>query len=119
MNTSTKTGNQAENKAYQYLLKKGFTPITRNFNCRFGEIDLIMQDTESVIFVEVKFRTQHHFGSATEVITNQKQRKIIKTAHIFLQKNPHLYMKLCRFDTISITPQTIQWIKNAFYDTKF
>jgi putative endonuclease len=114
MNKHRRKGNQAENLALDYLTNKGLTLISRNFSSRFGEIDLIMLGPESLVFIEVKMRTRNDFGTGTEAVTIEKQRKIIKTAHVFLQKNPKLSKKSCRFDVVSILPPTIQWIKQAF-----
>ena len=92
-----------------------------NFSSRFGEIDLIMEDGKTVVFVEVKFRTSHQHGSGAEAITYHKQNKISRTAGWYLAKNPHRAEQFCRFDVISIGAQQqdheIDWIKNAFYST--
>lgn len=114
-----KSGQFFENLALKYLQQHGLKLIIRNFKCRAGEIDLIMQEHNSLVFVEVRFRKNNDFGSSAESITLQKQSKIIKTAQYYLQKN---YSKEpnARFDVVAIQAngkarnQNIEWIKNAF-----
>jgi putative endonuclease len=107
-------GNQAEKVALSYLEQKGLTLIKKNYQTRLGEIDLIMQDGKSIVFVEVRLRKNNIFGGASESITQAKQRKIAKVAEQFLQ---HHGNQACRFDAIVMEKaeiQHIQWIKHAF-----
>lgn len=106
-------GPWAENYAYDYLQQQGLTPITRNYRSQVGEIDLIMQDQEELVFVEVRYRKNDHFGSALESVTYSKQQKIIKTAELYLQKHYRSYPP-CRYDILSITGSRLEWLKNAF-----
>jgi putative endonuclease len=107
-------GNQAEKVALSYLEQQGLTLIEKNYQTRLGEIDLIMQDGKSIVFVEVRLRKNNLFGGASESITQAKQRKIAKVAEQFLQ---HHGNQACRFDAIVMEKaeiQHIQWIKHAF-----
>lgn len=108
-------GMTAESVARHFLERQGFKQITRNFACRYGEIDLIMENATTLLFIEVRFRRQSILTSI-ESIQRKKQKKIIKTALVFLAKNPTL--KHCRFDVIGIdanfTANAISWIKDAF-----
>ena len=107
-------GNQAEKVALSYLEQQGLTLIIKNYQTRFGEIDLIMQDGKSIVFVEVRLRKNNNFGGASESITQAKQRKIAKVAEQFLQQSGN---QACRFDVILMDKadmQHIQWIKDAF-----
>ena len=107
-------GNQAEKVALSYLEQQGLTLIEKNYQTRLGEIDLIMQDGKSIVFVEVRLRKNNIFGGASESITQAKQRKIAKVAQQFLQ---HHGNQPCRFDAIVMEKaeiQHIQWIKHAF-----
>jgi putative endonuclease len=107
-------GNQAEKVALSYLEQQGLTLIEKNYQTRLGEIDLIMQDGKSIVFVEVRLRKNNLFGGASESITQAKQRKIGKVAEQFLQ---HHGNQACRFDAIVMEKaeiQHIQWIKHAF-----
>lgn len=109
-----------ERLAMDYLKSKGLVSITNNFRCRFGEIDLIMKDKNTLVFVEVKFRTQTNFGDASETITTTKQSKLIKTANLYLSQKK-LWNQPCRFDVVSVTKkpfnekEEINWIQAAFY----
>jgi putative endonuclease len=111
-------GQNAEQQACKYLEKKGFTLLTRNYRCRSGEIDLIMQDCEEIVFVEVRVRNNLDFGSAVESVNYQKQQKIIKTANTFLSHKNWVDKVNCRFDVIGIsyanTKASLEWIKDAF-----
>ena len=123
MLTTREQGEYTENLACQYLEQKGFKLIEKNFNCKVGEIDLIMRDDDSLVFVEVRYRKSNHFGSAAESITANKQSKLIKTASLYLQRHDKLNKYPARFDVVSITgpikSENIEnidfnWIKNAF-----
>ena len=108
-------GLAAEKAAEAFLNSRGLTIIARNFSSRFGEIDLIGIDKNDLVFVEVRFRSNTHFGSAAETVTIAKQRKITKTAHYFLQTHPSYSKKLMRFDVIGMSNNSqIEWIKGAF-----
>ena len=107
-------GVKSENLALAYLQAQGLSLICQNYYCRFGEIDLIMQDQDTLVFVEVRYRKNNDFGGALASITKQKQNKIIKTAkHYLAQLENEPY---CRFDAIAISQQSTipQWIQNAF-----
>lgn len=113
-------GNEAESLALSFLLNNGLKLINKNFHSRHGEIDLIMMDQRSIVFVEVKFRSSNKFGLACESVSISKQKKIIATSNIFLQKNINkIHYSAIRFDIISINhlliEDNISWIKNAFY----
>jgi len=121
--TTREQGEYTENLARQYLESKGFTLIEKNFNCRMGEIDLIMQDNSSLVFVEVRYRRNTYFGNGAESVTPSKQAKLVKTASLYLQRNTKLNQYPARFDVISITGSiatddinkiNFDWIKNAF-----
>ena len=76
-----------------------------------------MQDTNALVFIEVRYRKNHRYGSGAESINRNKQAKLIATALYYLQRNPKLQNKAARIDVISITATPtkpdIQWIKNA------
>ncbi len=123
MTTTREQGEYTENLARQFLEQKGFKLIEKNFNCRLGEIDLIMQDNDSLVFVEVRYRRSTNFGSGAESITATKQAKLIKAASVFLQRNAKLNQYPARFDVVSITgfietndisKINFDWIRNAF-----
>ncbi|WP_295798833.1 YraN family protein [uncultured Microbulbifer sp.] len=124
MDTTT-VGTQMEVVAAQHLRAAGLKILECNFKSRFGEIDLIARDGETLVFVEVRFRRSNRFGGAGMSVDWRKQRKLHATASNYLQ-----YRRLdcpCRFDVIAIEhaggapaghgetpPLNIEWIKNAF-----
>ena len=123
MATTRELGEVTESLACEYLESKDIKLLERNFNCRFGEIDLIMQDNDSLVFVEVRYRRSNNFGSGAESITASKQSKLIKTASAYLQRHAKLNKYPARFDVVSITGSIdtddinnidFDWIKNAF-----
>ena len=107
-------GTDAEQVAATYLQQQGLTLITRNYHCRFGEIDLIMRDGKTLVFVEVRMRSSASFGGAGMSITSSKQQKLTRTAEHYLQQHGSA---ACRFDVVLMTkPSTenIEWMRNAF-----
>ncbi len=112
-------GDYWEDVAFNYLKKKGLKKITRNFNCKVGEIDIIMTVNDILIFIEVKYRKNNDWVSAVESVTKTKQTKIIKAAQLYLLQNKKYQDWNCRFDVVSIqgnkeNPEII-WIEHAFY----
>lgn len=116
---SSAIGYEAESLACRFLIDQGMILVERNYRTRRGEIDLIMQSTNSVIFVEVKYRGNKKFGTAEESITKSKQKKIIAAAQAYLSRNGHSENTCIRFDAVIIGPSkncqpscTINWIQN-------
>ena len=111
-------GQAAENAACVYLQAQGLTLLNRNFHARQGEIDLVMLEKNTLVFVEVRFRSISHFGDAATSVTRAKQQKIIATAHYFLHHHPKYVNLAARFDVVAIQPQgqkwQIDWIPAAF-----
>jgi len=84
-----------------------------------GEIDLIMQDNTCLVFVEVRYRTSNRFSRAGLTVDIHKQRKIIRTAALFLARRPRYANCVCRFDVLAIDAdqdgkKSIDWIRDAF-----
>ena len=110
-----KPGALAEQLAAQYLQQHGLKLLQANYRCRFGEIDLILQDGDTHVFAEVRLRSGSAFGGAAASIDARKQAKLVRTAQHYLsgfQRIPP-----CRFDAIllqSTDINQIEWIKNAF-----
>lgn len=111
------TGKHGEELAERYLSDKGYETITRNYRCRFGEIDIIATKANIIIFVEVKTRTHQRYGLPRESVTYSKQRVIIKTAQQYIQRYK-IKNTLFRFDVIEVYydehPIKIIHIDNAF-----
>lgn len=118
---STSIGQQAEQEALNFLKQQGLKLLDKNYHCRQGEIDLVMQDQQTLVFIEVRYRKSAHFGSSAESITNSKQRKIIHTAEHYLYNKVKTAIPVCRFDVVAIYPSAnaqnslqFDWIKHAF-----
>ena len=107
-------GQLAEDQACDYLKKQGLKCLMRNYRCNLGEIDLIMQDKNDLVFVEVRFRADENHGNALESISYFKQQKLIKTALHYLCKNKLVEKVACRFDVIALDNSNILWFKDAF-----
>ncbi|PJE79313.1 hypothetical protein CI610_01726 [invertebrate metagenome] len=111
-------GKTAEQQALRHLEQKGLNLQTKNFNCLFGEIDLVMLDNDTLVFVEVRFRSASHFGSAAESVSSLKRKKCRTAARCYLQKHPHHQNRYCRFDVVAIDKinngHHLEWIQNAF-----
>lgn len=105
-------GQQAENKACCYLQKQGLKLITRNFRCRYGEIDLIMQDQADIVFVEVRYRSNKNYAQGAESITPAKQQRLTNSAQCYLQRKKLWEKVPCRFDVVAMGEKT-SWLKNA------
>ncbi|MFK7769481.1 MAG: YraN family protein [Mariniblastus sp.] len=112
-------GQRGEREAERFLLRQGMVIIHRGFQDKFGEIDLIVVDGETVVFVEVKTRTSDAKGTPAEAVDEEKQTHLTKTAIGFLKWN-RLTECRARFDVISIMWPTqseepkIVHIENAF-----
>lgn len=112
-------GKKIEEAAQQFLEQKGLRLVVCNYQCRMGEIDLIMQDKEELVFVEVRYRKQSNFGSAAESINSKKQMRIVRTAQIYLREKRLTDRVPCRFDVVACTPNSqgqlsFEWIVGAF-----
>ena len=110
-------GNRAEKLAKQFLKKNGLKLLEKNYRSRFGEIDIVMQHKDYIVFVVVRHRKSNTFGGALESVDKHKQKKLRNTAELYLTQhkrndNP------CRFDIIcvngDINNPEVDWIQNAF-----
>lgn len=113
-----KCGFDAEHNAADYLLQQGLKLVAQNYSCKFGELDLVMQDGEYLVFIEVRYRKLSGYGDGVESVTKSKQSKIIRAAKCYLFEH-NLYDKVpCRFDVVAAAPdagQKLVWIKDAFW----
>lgn len=113
-----KSGKDAEKQAENFLKLKKLKLVQRNFHSRYGEIDLIMLDRKTLVFIEVRLRSSSDFGNAAESVTIQKQRKIITTAQYFLSRYSEFSNRICRFDVIAFNSDAADvkpvWYKDAF-----
>ncbi|WP_258178288.1 YraN family protein [Photobacterium lucens] len=112
-------GQAYERMAEQFLSRHRLKLVERNFSCRSGEIDLIMRQGKCFVFIEVKYRTHRHFGSASEAVNWHKQQKLKRTALFWLQKNGFsIDQTECRFDVVTIEGQEhhIEWHTNILVE---
>lgn len=113
------SGKFGEDTAAEYLRKKGYKIVKRNYSCRLGEIDIIAEDENYLVFAEVKLRKNDRYGEAREFVNYSKQRRIIRTASLYLSQ--HETEKQPRFDVIEVyapngisSPVTVNHLENAF-----
>jgi len=111
-------GKRGEDIAIKFLKEKGYKIIERNYRCPMGEVDVVAEDKETLVFVEVKTRTSTNFGLPEEAISYRKKQHLSRIASFYL-----IYHKIkeanCRFDVVSILMESdkikdIHLIKNAF-----
>jgi putative endonuclease len=115
-NTLTQ-GRETEAWACDYLCRQGLKLIARNYRSRYGEIDLIMQHGQTLVFVEVKYRGSNEYGGATGAVTRGKQAKLLKTAMLYTQEQKPLLRDM-RFDVIAMQPgigekYACEWLQNV------
>lgn len=106
-----RSGDAAEDAALAYLLTQGLIMVERNFRCRGGEIDLIMQERDTLVFVEVRRRRSASHGGALASVTRTKQKRLIMAAQVYLQR--YGQPPACRFDVIGYDGDHMSWLKNA------
>lgn len=113
-----KQGKQAESHALRHLKKHGLKLIKENFQCRMGEIDLVMLDQDTLVMVEVRLRNHKDYGHAVESVTRNKRKKLWRSAEWFLLNHKNWQNHPVRFDVIGLqetaSERKIDWIKNAF-----
>lgn len=118
MLSSRQQGSHWETEAQRFLQRMGLTTVQKNFHGRFGEIDLVMLDGPTLVFVEVRYRSNSRYGSGADSVTFAKQKKIIQAARRFLQCNRRHRERACRFDVISMGDKSgeveVNWIRSAF-----
>lgn len=108
-------GSDAEQLAASYLLRQQLILVEQNYSCRFGEIDLIMRENETLVFVEVRMRSSDVFGGAAASITATKQKKLLRTARHYIAGRKA--EPACRFDVVLLSGtngRDVEWIKDAF-----
>ncbi|GAB3781674.1 YraN family protein [Dyella agri] len=92
--------------------------LARNYTTRHGELDLVMLDGDTVVFVEVRYRVRAGHGDALASVTRSKRDKLIHTAQLWLAAHPQHAQRTCRFDVVSYDGPAIdarmQWLRSAF-----
>jgi putative endonuclease len=116
---STGVGQKAEEAAAKFLIEKGFKLLDQNYRCHLGEIDLIMHDQRTLVFVEVKSRSSNKFGPAALAVNPKKQMRIIRVAQRYIQEKGYKEQtQNIRFDVVGLDnfpdEPLIQHYQNAF-----
>ena len=110
-------GKQAEDEAVRLLRKAGYKILERNFTCKLGEIDIVASESGTLVFVEVRARSQTEFGLPQETVDDRKQRRLVRLAEFYLV-HKKLGNVCCRFDVAALTLSSDGWhlelIRNAF-----
>jgi putative endonuclease len=109
-------GNQGEQKACDYLQQRGYLIVDRNVRSRFGEIDIIAMDGETLVFCEVRSRGGQALAQAAESIGEVKQHRLHRLAQAYLQKRPELADHECRFDAVLVQKSGNEWSVNLITD---
>jgi putative endonuclease len=113
-------GDDLENRAARMLEREGLVLLARNFRGKPGEIDIIARDGNQLVFVEVRGRGNPRYETAAGSVHRHKQRRIIRTAQLFLQRHPRFANLPCRFDVVAFEPPQsgvdcrVRWIRAAF-----
>ncbi|AEF47536.1 hypothetical protein HL670_00432 [Serratia plymuthica] len=104
-----------ELQARRYLERAGLTFFAANVTLRGGELDLIMRDGQTWVFVEVRYRRSDAFGGAAASVTYRKQQRLLHAAAVWLAgRGASFDTSSCRFDVLAITGSQLEWIPNAF-----
>ena len=107
------TGQCGEDAAALLLKKKGYRILEQNYKNKIGEIDIIALDNDTIVFIEVKTRSDDFFGAPSEAVNQKKREKYYKVALEYLTKTSNTD-SLCRFDVVEIENGKINHIDNAF-----
>lgn len=105
-------GDEAEERAARHLEAQGLKLLARNWRCRFGEIDLILRDGATLVFVEVRARGRGDYGGAAESITAAKQARLQRAAAAYLAQSRH--HGASRFDAVLLDGERLTWLRGAF-----
>lgn len=117
-NSRRARGDAAEAAALRLLLEAGLKPVAANANYRGGELDLVMLDRDTLVFVEVRYRKSNAFGGGAASVDSAKRRKLVLAAQQFLLEHPRHANAPCRFDVVEasgdIASPRVEWLKDAF-----
>ena len=108
-------GSAAEARALSFLQEQGLTLVARNWRCKAGELDLVMQHGDTVVVTEVRSRARAEFGSAAETIGWRKRAKLVRATRLLLARRPDLAEAPLRFDVVTLDGDgRIEWLREAF-----
>lgn len=106
-------GDQAETTALAHLRAAGLTLIARNFVARGGELDLVMRESNTLVFVEVRFRADGGHGDGLDSVSPGKQRRLLAAARQFLADHAKYARWTMRFDVVALGAGGTRWVKNV------
>ena len=107
-------GNKYEDKSIKTLVKEAYKILERNYQNRFGEIDIIAEKNKEIVFIEVKYRKTNKFGYGYEAVDRRKIIKILKLANYYIQSKKYQDYKI-RFDCMSYLGNELDWIKDIVW----
>ncbi len=117
-------GDNIEDKAVAYLSSIGLKIVAQNYLCKMGEIDIIAREKDTLVFIEVRYRKNNHFGGSAFSVNQSKQKRVVKAAAHYLQSHRLTNKISCRFDVMAIEGKIMfeqalassqfNWIKGAF-----
>ena len=118
MSETRRRGAAVEVAARTHLLRAGLVEVAANANYRVGELDLVMLDGDTLVFVEVRYRGSREYGGGAESIDRGKRRKLVRAAEVFLLRNRRFADAPCRFDVVEASgdPEApeLNWMRDAF-----
>lgn len=109
--TQQQKGQAGEEAALAFLLERGLVLVERNLRFKAGEIDLVMRDGATLVFVEVRRRASRRFGGAAASVTAAKQQRLVLAAQLYLQRLGRA--PACRFDVLAIDGDRLDWLRNV------
>lgn len=116
--TTASVGAHFEALAARHLERAGLGVVERNWHSRYGELDLVMRDGDSLVFVEVRYRRDGRFGGGAASVGPTKRAKLVRAAQGFLESHPALARLPCRFDVVAFDGKadapTLDWQRAAF-----
>jgi putative endonuclease len=107
-------GSHAEDQALRYLQQHGLRLLARNWRCKLGELDLVMQDGDTVAVIEVRSRARSDRGTAAETIDARKQLRVVRATQLWLARRPDLAELPLRFDVVTLDAGELEWRREAF-----
>jgi len=111
-------GDQGEDQALAFLTAHGLQLLARNLSCALGEIDLVMREADTLVFVEVRARAQHQYGGAAASVGVAKRQRLLRAARCFLPQLARQHWQgvepPCRFDVVALDDGAPIWLRGAF-----
>ena len=107
-------GAEYEALAARHLEAQGLRVVARNVCFRGGELDLVAEHGRTLVFVEVRYRSNASFGDASESVAFRKQQRLVRAAELYLARHPAQAQRPCRFDVVAFDGERLEWLRDAF-----